>query len=236
MHRILIIEDDSLLRAGLKKILEMDAEYLVCAAESCEAARNRDFSRQDLFILDIGLPDGDGIALCREIRAVTGRPILMLTAYDAEEKVLQAFREGADDYVIKPFRIAELKARIQALLRRSRNIGRPTAWRSGELRVSADACEAFFGENPVSKMNRMEISLLQVLMRHHGKLVSRESVGQALWFGEHENIEDNTLSVTVSRLRKKLEKMGLAHAIETCWGSGYRWCLPVEDLYEQQTD
>ena len=137
MYKILLVEDDDLMRTSLKYILEMDMQYQVNAVENCAAANCQNFCHQDLFILDIGLPDGNGIDLCKEIRLVTSRPILILTAYEEEEKVLRAFREGADDYVVKPFRTAELKARLGALLRRCQTVGRPIGYRSGNLCVSA---------------------------------------------------------------------------------------------------
>ena len=236
MYKILLVEDDDLMRTSLKYILEMDMQYQVNAVENCAAANYQNFCHQDLFILDIGLPDGNGIDLCKEIRLVTSRPILILTAYEEEEKVLRAFREGADDYVVKPFRTAELKARLGALLRRCQTVGRPIGYRSGNLCVSAEICEAFWKNVPITQFNRMEVYLLQILMRHQGRIVSRESVGQALWSGGHEDVEDNTLSVFISRLRKKLEQIGCCHAIETCWGCGYRWCLPVENIYKRDNE
>ena len=236
MYKILLVEDDDLMRTSLKYILEMDMQYQVNAVENCAAANYQNFCHQDLFILDIWLPDGNGIDLCKEIRLVTSRPILILTAYEEEEKVLRAFREGADDYVVKPFRTAELKARLGALLRRSQTVGRPIGYRSGNLCVSAEICEAFWKNVPITQFNRMEVYLLQILMRHQGRIVSRESVGQALWSGGHEDVEDNTLSVFISRLRKKLEQIGCCHAIETCWGCGYRWCLPVENIYKRENE
>ena len=233
MYRILLVEDDILLRDTTKCILEMEPQYQVTAVGSCGEARSRDFCRQDLFILDIGLPDGNGIDLCREIRAVSNRPILMLTAYEDEERVLRSFQEGADDYVTKPFRSAELQARLRALLRRSGTVGKPVGFRSGDLRVSAEVCEVFREEEPMAQFNPMEIRLLQMLMRRHGRMVSRESIGQALWSENREDVSDNTLTVMVSRLRRKLEQIGCRRAIETCWGYGYRWRIPVEDIYQK---
>ena len=228
MYRILIVEDDRLLADSLKKILELHF-YEAEVAASVWEAREADWQKQDLFILDIGLPDGDGIRLCREIREVSDRPVLILTAYDAEEKVLRAFQAGADDYVVKPFRSKELLARMNALLRRSPSARQIKEYRSLGLSLQPDYQQVFMNGKEVP-LSQVEYELL-LLLRYQGSRVTRNMAFNSVWSDSLDEVEDNTLSVAISRLRRKLEKAGCQGGIETCWGSGYRWALPVETRY-----
>lgn len=226
MYQILIVEDDRLLAESLKKILELHF-YEVEVAETAGQARETDWQKPDLFILDIGLPDGDGIGLCQEIREVSDRPVLILTAYDAEEKVLRAFRAGADDYVVKPFRAKELMARMSALLRRSQSVRQIREYRSLGLSLQPDSQKVQM-EGAEVPLSQVEYELLLLLLRYQGSRVTRNMAFNSVWADAPDEVEDNTLSVTISRLRRKLEKAGCRGGIETCWGSGYRWALPVE--------
>lgn len=226
MSKILFVEDDLLMAGSLKNILAMKS-YRVDIVGSCREAFTRRFSDYDLFIVDIGLPDGDGITLCREIRRQGRQPILVLTAYESEDYVVAAFEAGADDYVVKPFRGREILARMEALLRRTQVVREVRGYRSGGLFVSSKE-EAAEYEGQTLRLTTQEYRLLLLLLRYRGSRVSTESALQVLWSEAPEMVEENTLYVHISRLRKKLEKVGCAGAIETGWKSGYRWTLPVE--------
>ena len=227
MIRTLITEDDALLAASLKSILELHG-HTVKTAGCFQEALSKDFLTFDFFCVDLHLPDGSGIRLCREIRKAGPMPILVLTAYEEEEYAVRAFEAGADDYVIKPFRSRELMARVAALLRRSRPEHTVRGYRSGSLFVSVRAEEVRW-EGQLLDFTRKEYEILLLLLRRGGQRVSREELFSQVWGASALEVEDNTLSVTVGRLRKKLERIGCPGAIETCWGRGYRWLLPVEE-------
>ena len=227
MIRTLMIEDDRLLADTLKQLLEVNG-HRVQVAESYKEAARQNFSSFDFFCVDIHLPDGSGIDLCREIRKQGKQPVLVLTAYEEEDYVVRAFEAGADDYVIKPFRSRELMARVSALLRRTQKKEDPKGYQCECLFVSAETPDVRW-EGKTVEVSLMEYRMLELLLRRAGSRVSREEMVVQVWQGAAENIEDNTLSVNVGRLRKKLDRLGCSGAIETCWGRGYRWILPVEE-------
>lgn len=213
--RILIIEDNRHLRDGLTELLQREG-YTVKAAENCATARrlfrSADF---DLVILDIGLPDGNGLDLCRAWRADgLETPILFLTAHDDELQIVRGFDAGGDDYVTKPFRMLELISRIRAQLRRYK----PAAYaRDGlqidlvRMQVTRDGMTVF--------LTPTEFHLLSVLVRNAGLILTRTQLLQNIWDDGGEYIDDNTLSVHISRLR---EKIG-GRQIRTVRGVGYQW-------------
>lgn len=220
-----------LVRNSLARILQ-GAGYELDTAENCGAAHKKLSLPFQLFILDIWLPDGDGISLCREIRQATQAPVLFLSACEDEASVMEGLRAGGDDYVIKPFRSGELLARMEALLRRSGYQKGKTALRTGGLTLLPEEGRVLSG-GAEWDLTAMEYQVLELLVRHKGGRVSREQFLRLIWDGKGSFVEDNTLSVCVSRLRRKLAKAGCRDAIETCWGSGYRWLLPVEETQER---
>lgn len=226
MTKTLIIEDDTLLALSLQSILELH-HHKVWIVNSYQEAIEQELITYDFFVVDINLPDGDGIELCREIRKVGSQPILILTAYDGEDYAVRAFEAGADDYVIKPFRGRELVARMEAMLRRTRISREVQGYRSGSLFVPVEHSCVYWENQPLD-FTAQEYRLLLLLLSHYGERLSREEMFRKVWAGSPMEIEDNTLSVSMSRLRKKLEKIGCSGAIETSWGSGYRWALPVD--------
>lgn len=210
---ILLVEDDLYLSQGLTELLQKSG-YVPCRAQSLSQARQAVQSRSfDLLILDVTLPDGDGISFCRELRASgCAAPILFLTARDEEFDIVTGLDAGGNDYVTKPFRVQELLSRIRVLLRKDTGI----AARGGllidkqRMQVSRD------GE--ILPLTLTEYRILLCLTGQRG-VATRDILLGALWDSDGKFVDDNTLSVHISRLR---EKIGGQH-IQTVRGVGYQW-------------
>ena len=215
MARILLVEDDGALRGALRELFEREG-YEVVAAADAAAARSAMAAGADLVVLDVGLPDGDGVALCRAWRAAgVETPVLFLTARDDEIDVVRALDAGGGDYVTKPFRMQELLSRIRAQLRRGR--GADGALTRGEISVDRARMTAKKDGEPLN-LTLTEYKVLLMLMTGRG-VTPRARLLEALWDDGAKYIDDNTLSVHVSRLR---DKVGAAH-IRTVRGVGYQW-------------
>lgn len=221
--KILLIEDDGVLRTGLKELLT-GAGYETVSAGSftkgLEAAANE--SGVSLYIVDIMLGDGSGLELVREIRARHDAPVIILTALNGEDTVIEGLSCGADDYVTKPFRAGELLARIEANLRRSQTMGTIV---SGHIEYRLSDGKLFVaGEERT--LRRGERELLELFLKSGGRLLKREYIFDTLWANDADSVDGNTLSVLVSRLRKELGSYNGRPVVETVRGVGYRWALP----------
>ena len=214
MTTLLLVEDDNTLREGLTELFSRDG-YRVISAGSVREARERLSDEVGIIVMDVGLPDGDGVSLCREWRAaVETRPILFLTARGEEFDVVRGLDSGGNDYVTKPFRMQELLSRVRVLLRgrqasQTLTRGAFTADRE-RMQVTKD------GE--VLPLTLTEYKILTLLM-DHPSVVPRDRLLEVLWDDGGKFIDDNTLSVHISRLR---EKVGADH-IRTIRGVGYQW-------------
>lgn len=214
MNRIFLLEDDAYLRDGLCEMLESQ-EYSVKSADTINEAqkiiKNEHFS---LLIFDVMLPDGSSFDLCKKIRDDgSATPILFLTACDEEYQIVKGLDLGADDYVTKPFKMLELLSRIRALIRRNSNskfVSRNLIVDTDNMTVKKDGKNIF--------VTKTEFQILSTLMKNSGAIVSRSSLLQNIWDDNGNFIDDNTLSVHISRLR---EKIG-AQKIVTVRGVGYR--------------
>ncbi len=174
-----------------------------------------------LVLLDLGLPEKDGFTICMEIRRISQVPILFLTNRDSALDELQALNLGGDDYISKPYNIPLLLAHIKALLRRaSGGVREPDMLQTGGLSLCLSRGTASAGGRSV-ELTRNELRILVHLMRHPGEIVSRADLIDALW-DDHIYIDDNTLSVNVTRLRGKLAELGLPDYIKTRRGMGYQ--------------
>ena len=212
---ILLCEDDRFLREGLCEILEKEF-YAVTAVETVqkakEALQNRTF---DLLIFDVMLPDGDGFSLCESVREKDSKtPILFLTACDDEIQVVRGLDAGADDYVTKPFRMLELLSRVRALLRRTAT----TQYKTQGLFVDLEKMQVQ-KDGETLFLTPTEFKILSTLIRNQGTIVTRKILLSNIWDDSGNFIDDNTLSVHISRLR---EKIGAKHIVTVC-GVGYRW-------------
>ena len=212
--KILLVEDDTALRGALEELLVREG-YEVIKASSVRTAQASMNSDIDLAILDVGLPDGDGVSLCRQWRSEgVETPILFLTAKDEELDVVRGLDAGGNDYVTKPFRMQELLSRIRALLRRSQK--ETTINRSGITLDIAKLQASKDGE--VLMLTVTEYKILAKLISERS-IITRVALLDALWDVDSRFVDDNTLSVHISRLR---EKVGSSH-IKTIRGVGYQW-------------
>lgn len=224
MAKILVVEDHLPLSTGL--CFELDTSgYLTVAAYNCQKALKLiKIDHFDLAILDINLPDGDGFELCREIKKEQPQlPVLFLTAKDLEQDVLKGFDLGADDYVTKPFHMQILKRRVEVALRRGAENTKALeeGYDDGFLRLDFRTLTAVRnGEQ--QPMTPNEYKLLKILTAHAGNLVTRQILLEKLWDCDGNYVDDHTLTVTMNRLRAKIEDAGHSY-IRTVRGMGYIW-------------
>ena len=212
--KILLVEDDTALRGALEELIAREG-YEVIKASNVRTAQDAMNSDIDLVMLDVGLPDGDGVSLCRLWRSEgVETPILFLTAKDDELDVVRGLDAGGNDYVTKPFRMQELLSRIRALLRRSQK--ETTINRSGITLDIAKLQASKDGE--VLLLTVTEYKILAKLISERS-IITRAALLDALWDVDSRFVDDNTLSVHISRLR---EKVGSNH-IKTIRGVGYQW-------------
>ena len=228
VSRLLLVEDDSALAAGLAAALARDGSQVDVADSGQEALRLARSAAYDACILDMVLPDRDGVAVLREMRqSAIGFPVLILTARDAIGDRIGGLDAGADDYLMKPFDLGELEARLRALLRRRAADGTP--WRRfGPLRFDAEGCAAFAGDEPL-ELTRREAGVLECLVRRPGRFVTREAILAAAFPSDSE-VAPNALEVQVSRLRRKLEAFGVT--VRALRGLGYRLEESARDVLE----
>ncbi len=214
--KILLVEDDVYLREGLCELL-LKEDYEPVSACNCKEGRKL-FTEDsfDLVMLDVMLPDGNGIDLCTFIRSSDSDvPILFLTACDEEFQIVRGLDAGADDYVTKPFRLLELLSRVRALLRR-KTVG--ATYQSGNISVDISNMTVK-KDGETLFLTPTEFQILSVLIQNNGVIVTRTALLQRIWDSDGNFIDDNTLSVHISRLR---DKIGAKH-ITTVRGTGYRW-------------
>lgn len=225
-QHILIVEDDKALAAGLCRALQ-SAET---SADSCgtlqEAARRLKEEGYDLVLLDVNLPDGNGLDFLQGIKAKYGISVILLTANDMEIDIVTGLELGADDYITKPFSLAVLRARVATQLRRAReqaeaerHAGREQIIEIDEYRFDFGRMEYYRGNMQV-ELSRTEQKLLRILVENRGISLTRERLLERIWSSEAEFVDENALSVTVKRLR---DKLGAQERIRTVYGVGYRF-------------
>lgn len=220
MQKILIVEDDEKLRKELEKFLNNNG-YKAEGLEKYDNCITDIIQRKsDLILLDINLPYSDGEYICKEIRKTSEVPIIMITSRDNEMDELISINYGADDYITKPYNTQILLARIASILKRTNK---------SELEKSKIDCTEFIlniSESKIEKegqeieLTKNENKILQCLVKNRNKIVSREELMDYLW-NTDEFVDDNTLTVNITRVRNKLEEIGLKGIIETKRGQGY---------------
>ena len=219
--KVLIVEDDEIIREGLKfALLQENYEVLSAAgvSEALEQIQNcRDIG---FYLLDIMLPDGDGYQVCREIRKNGETPVLFLTVCEDEVHTVMALEQGADDYICKPFRIRELLARMKAILRRisAQGGGLEQIVQVGKNQVNLQTGRVYSDKEEII-LTAMEYKLLLIFLNHRGQTLSRSQILEGIWDEAGDFVNDNTLSVYMKRLRKKLGR----DRIRTVQGIGYLW-------------
>ena len=220
--KLLLVEDHKLLRVGLKSLFEeQDGLEVTSEAQSGKDAIEKfRTTHPDVTLMDIGLPLFNGYHWCQEIRKVSKVPIMFLSSRDQAMDIVMAINMGGDDFVTKPFDQNVLLAKIQGLLRRSYEFGKDQSLLEymGVI-LNLKAMDLVY-QGEVVSLTKNEFQILQVLFERSGNIVSREDLMKELWNSDF-FIDDNTLSVNVARLRKKLEAVGLKDFIETKKGVGY---------------
>jgi two-component system, OmpR family, response regulator MprA len=218
--RILVVDDDRAVREALRRALTLGG-YEVQVAEDGERALELIVAAvPEAVVLDVGLPGIDGLEVCRRVRRLGNRvPILMLTARDAVADRIDGLDVGADDYMVKPFDVGELKARLRALLRRTATEGDPDQLSFAEVTLDAERHGARVGENLV-ELTRTEYQLLELLMLNPRRVLSHSLIYDRVW-GYDFGPASNAMRVYVGYLRRKLESAGARQLIHTVRGVGY---------------
>ena len=220
MSTILIIEDDKLLNEGISFALKNEG-YSVLSSHNNRDAKKMLNDKVDLILLDINLPDGDGIDICKYIRKEMSMPIIFLTAKDTEEDIVRGFKAGGDDYITKPFSLPILKERIKAVLKRGTAQG--NIYNFKELKFDFDKLSLTKNdlEIPITKI---EVKLLELFIENKGKVLTRTQILEKIWDIDGDFIDENTVSVNIRRLRTKIEDdPSNPIFIKTVFGIGYIW-------------
>jgi two-component system, OmpR family, response regulator MprA len=217
MPIVLVVDDDPKIRGVLGRGLQFEGYTVQLAADGAEALTIARAQPPDVIVLDVMLPDMDGMEVCRRLRRGLTSPILMLTARDALPDRIAGLDSGADDYLVKPFQFDELVARLRALLRRAQPQVAETL-HFADLRLDTGTREAFREGRRIDLTTR-EYELLLLFMRHPRQVLTREQILDRVW--DEADIDSNVLEVHVARLRGKLEADGEDRLIQTMRGAGY---------------
>jgi len=218
--RVLIVDDDRSLREALRRTLVLGGYDTLFAANGREALAQVAEQAPDALVLDVGLPDLDGLEVCRRLRAQGNRvPVLMLTARDAVTDRIDGLDAGADDYLVKPFDVGELKARLRALMRRSAGEGDPDGVTFEELRLDSARHGVVVGDR-FAELTRTEYQLLELLMLNPRRVLPPSLIYERVW-GYDFGPGSNALRVYIGYLRRKLEEAGARPLIHTVRGVGY---------------
>lgn len=216
--RVLVVDDDESVRESVSRALTRDGYEVSTAADGQAGLASLGRTRPDAIVLDILMPEPNGLEVCRSIRERGDQvPILMLTARDLVADRVAGLDAGADDYLVKPFALEELRARLRALLRRSGAAEELLRYADVELEVAA--CRARRGERPLD-LTRTEYALLELFLRNPGRVLGRSLIFEAVW-GYDFGPSSNALWVYISYLRGKLEADGEPRLIQTVRGLGY---------------
>ena len=220
--KILVVDDERTLVKGIKFNLENEGYEVECAYDGAAAVELAREGKLDLIILDLMMPEVDGLEACMRIREFSNVPIIMLTAKSEDADKLMGFECGADDYLTKPFNILELKARVRALLRRAAGVQRTrgSVLTAGGITLNTEERSAARGETPVD-LTAKEYDLIELLMRNPRRVYSRENLMNVVWGYSYAG-DYRTVDVHIRRLREKLEeKPAEPDHIMTKWGVGY---------------
>ncbi|MBR3308102.1 MAG: response regulator transcription factor [Lachnospiraceae bacterium] len=223
--RILIVDDEKAIVKGLKYSIEQDGMETDAAYDGEEALALARENKYDLVLLDLMLPKIDGMEVCRQLRSFTDVPVIFLTAKGDDMDKIMGFESGADDYIVKPFNILEVKARIKVFMRRSRKNAAPTGQEkkvveNGEFRLDIENRRLFIKGSEIN-LTAKEYDILELLVTHPGKVYSRDNLRELVW-GSDFHGDARTVDVHVRRLREKVEETpGSPAYIQTKWGVGY---------------
>jgi two-component system OmpR family response regulator len=222
-HSILVVDDDPHIRDVVRFAFEKSGMAISIAQDGQEALRKFDRNVHDLIVLDIGMPEMDGLEVCRQIRKTSDTPILFLSARDEEIDRVLGLEIGGDDYVTKPFSPRELVARVNAILRRTRTSPAPAATREmnhGGLSINPDERTAAFLGTPVS-LTALEFSILRTLLARPGFVFTRELILDAAYAGNI-HVADRTIDSHIRNIRAKMTVAGCDSVVETVHGVGFK--------------
>ena len=217
--KIFIVEDDSVIQAELNQLLVSNGYEAQVVSGFSNVLDQVLTSESDLVLLDLNLPGVDGIHLCREIRAVSDIPIIVVTSRDGEVDEVMCMKMGADDFVTKPYSSYILLARIEALLRRTKSSLESSILMHNGVELNIEEMKVSFNGKSET-LTKNELRILSILMKNSGKCVSRQNIMYELWSSD-EFIDDNTLTVNVNRLRQTLARIGVDDFVVTHRGQGY---------------
>ncbi|MFD2672632.1 response regulator transcription factor [Marinicrinis sediminis] len=223
MQQILIVEDDTTIAMGIEYALQQEGFAVQVCHRAQQALEQMNQNRYDLIILDVGLPDGNGFDLCKQIRSRLDTPVIFLTAIDDEVNVVMGLDIGADDYVTKPFRVRELISRMKSVLRRSgKQTDKKTEIQLGDVSVHPSEAKVTKSGQEVA-LTPIEYKLLLTFANHKGQTLSRHQILEGIWDVAGDFVNDNTLTVYIKRLREKIEHDPQHPVlIQTVRGLGYR--------------
>ena len=219
MARLLVIDDEKAILDLVKNSLEKDG-HIVTVCESVADVTINTLKNYDLILLDSMMPDVDGFMFCKKIRGIVDCPILFLTAKVMETDIIYGLGIGADDYITKPFRIGELRARVTAHLRRERREHHNTLGFEQEIKFDLSSKELFMKGKKVD-LTKSEYEICEYLARNRGQVFTREQIYEAV-FGFDGNSDNSTIATHIKNIRSKLAGYGVT-PINTVWGVGYRW-------------
>lgn len=214
---ILLLEDDEMIASGVSYALTTEGYNVILSHTVADARKQSDNFSLDLAILDMQLPDGKGSEISDRLHEL-GTAIIFLTVVDDENTIVKAFDEGAADYIVKPFRIRELLARVKRVISMNNPAERESIIRMGQIKINTDEGKVYVRDSVVM-LTALEYRLLLIFVNNKGRLLSRQQILDHIWDIDGNFVEDNTLTVYVKRLR---EKLGDAINIETVRGLGYR--------------
>lgn len=218
MADIFLLEDDKILSKGISIALEKDSHNVSRVYTFIDALNKYQVKSYDLFLLDINLPDGDGVRFCRRLRETSEKPVIFLTANDTEEDMLDGFTAGCDDYIAKPFSVEVLRKKVQAILKRTGKDGNKS-FKYRDLEINIDKrLVAVKGEE--IHLTATEYKLLEYLILNKGKVVTKVMLLENIWDIDGAFVDDNTVRVNIKRLRQKLHDEKQEYII-TVFGMGY---------------
>ena len=219
MAHILIIDDDAAILELVKESLSKDG-HSVSAYQSPADVDKKTLRRYELILLDIMMPDVDGLSFCKQIRDMVDCPILFLTAKAMENDILFGLNIGGDDYITKPFSVKELRARVSAHLRREKREKHSALHCGNGVLLDLSAMKLYISNQPVS-LTKGEYAICEYLARHSGQVFTKEQIYEAV-FGLDGTSDNSTIATHIMNIRSKLEPFGIK-PITTVWGIGYKW-------------
>ncbi len=220
-YKILVIDDEASIVSLLKDFFELE-DFLVYTAYDGEDALKKIDINPDIILLDVNMPQMDGIEVCTKIRNFVSCPILFLTAKVEERDRIKGFMVGGDDYILKPFSIEELNARVKAHLRREeRRATKEKVKFSKEIVINYSDRKAFYRDNEIN-FTKTEFDILEILSMNSGQIFSKENIYEKLW-GFDKDGDSSIITEHIRRIRMKITKNADDKIIETVWGVGYKW-------------